>query len=394
MLPKKVVQYRKSEQKLSKQGRSKRKKLESNLSNNTSFEDSASCLPLNESNFMNSYEDEPVSFIGSNTIDDNNLSNESEESNESDENNENIEDLNNVGLAQDNLTFKEDLRQLYLKNPSMTRTNLDKILKIIKKHSNNNKLDVGHLPRDVRTLVGPKQVIDPIKVSGGESIYLGFRKCVEFLIRNSIVLPDTLVFDINIDGAPVFENSYVNTSIWPVLLSFKNIKGLEKKVFPILIFCGSEKPDSHEFLEKFIDEYLILKDGFRIEGIELKLKLGRILMDVPAHSFICSTVSHNGYYSCFKCTIRGEYINAMTFPHNDNPNDVPQLRTNESFREKWQIDHHKGETILLRIPDLDLINQIPIDPMHCVYLGVAKKLLKILFIGKKKKWWNFKQDVC
>lgn len=53
-----------------------------------------------------------------------------------------------------------------------------------------------------------------------------------------------------------------------------------------------------------------------------------------------------------------------------------QLQTKHSFNEPIYEGHHKGVSPLLKL-NLDLVNQVPLDPMHLVYLGVMKKFLNI-----------------
>lgn len=278
----------------------------------------------------------------------------------------------------DRLSLKEEIRQWYLRDPSITRSACDLLLKILKRHINKDH----DLPSDIRTLVGKHEKVKPITISGGQSIHFGLKKCVDFIAKSSNELPETMVFDINVDGAPIFDNPYISVSIWPVLMAFKNIKGLEKNVFPISIFCGSKKPDSLDFLNEFIDEYNEMNNGFTIQNKAHTLELDLIRMDVPAHSFLCQTKSHSGYHACFKCDLPGEYYgHKVIYPYVDE--EAPR-RTNETFRAKLHEEHHVGETNLMKIPDLDLINQIPIDNMHCTYLGVMKKLLSIWFVAKSK----------
>jgi hypothetical protein len=67
-----------------------------------------------------------------------------------------------------------------------------------------------------------------------------------------------------------------------------------------------------------VTEYKQGAEGIFISGRFFKLQLGLVLMDVPAHSFICATLSHNGYHPCTKCEVFGEHTGrVMSFPHID-----------------------------------------------------------------------------
>lgn len=274
--------------------------------------------------------------------------------------------------------LKDDISHWYMKNVSVTKQALNQLLRILRKHGIGKSHDV---PADSRTLIKIDEKIIPTEVSGGESVFFGLERCVRFLHKNNIQLPDNLQFDINVDGAQVFNNPYCNISIWPILTNFTNIKGVEKVVLPVSILCCSKKPTSLDFLYEFIQEYENIRHGLQIGSRTVTLSLNLIRLDIPAHSFLCSTISHNGYFSCFKCKIKGEYYsNKVIFPVVD---EMIEKRTNEGFRNQEQPEHHVGESILLKIKDLDMVNDIPIDPMHNVYLGVTKRQIWIWLFSQK-----------
>lgn len=59
------------------------------------------------------------------------------------------------------------------------------------------------------------------------------------------------------------------------------------------------------------------------------------------------------------------------------------LRTNESFRNKTNAEYHKDDTEdspILELP-INIIDVVVLDPMHCVFLGVMKRLLEFWVKG-------------
>lgn len=50
------------------------------------------------------------------------------------------------------------------------------------------------------------------------------------------------------------------------------------------------------------------------------------------------------------------------------------MRTDESFRDREQVQHHHGSSILESLPS-DMVEAFCIDPMHLVHWGVTLKLL-------------------
>lgn len=63
----------------------------------------------------------------------------------------------------------------------------------------------------------------------------------------------------------------------------------------------------------------------------------------------------------------------MVYPHSDRYN----LRTNDSFRSQLDRRHHRARSPLLRINDLAMIYQFPLDYMQLVCLGVIKKSISL-----------------
>lgn len=81
--------------------------------------------------------------------------------------------------------------------------------------------------------------------------------------------------------------------------------------------------------------------------------------------------SENG--ACLKCTVVGEWDRRGR--HMSYPRIHCARRTDNSFRNKVDEDHHKEDTPLIKLP-IDLIQDIPIaDPLHLLDLGIMRKCL-------------------
>ena len=154
--------------------------------------------------------------------------------------------------------LKNDLMSWYLKNDCISKNAMGSLLKILKPHLKNPH----ELPVDARTFLKTFDKVEMKKVSGGDTVYLGIERIINFFIRSKIQLPEELIFDINIDGVEVFVNPYTRRTMWPVLCVFRNIKGFEKMVFPISFYCGSQKPTTLDFLDTFINEYQLMDQNY------------------------------------------------------------------------------------------------------------------------------------
>lgn len=119
----------------------------------------------------------------------------------------------------------------------------------------------------------------------------------------------------------------------------------------------------------------IERNGIEFSGKQLNVTIDSIICDAPARAFIKSVKSYSGYHGCDKCTQRGRWLGKITFPETNAP-----LRTDHSFSEQHDDDHHLGVSPLSRT-SIGMVTQIPLDYMLLVCLGVMKRLLLLWIKG-------------
>ncbi|KAF0712194.1 Uncharacterized protein FWK35_00035704 [Aphis craccivora] len=119
--------------------------------------------------------------------------------------------------------------------------------------------------------------------------------------------------------------------------------------------------------------------------IAKQVVLDAIVCDALAKSFIFKIKGHSGFFSCTRCEAQGVYkCNRLCFPAID---EKEENRTHESFISKMQEKHHLANTemsILINLPNVNIINVFCLDYMHLCCLGVTKKLLKLWLFLKSK----------
>lgn len=156
------------------------------------------------------------------------------------------------------------------------------------------------------------------------------------------------------------------------------------------IYHGRGKPkDVNQFLAPFRDEYIRLKiNGLNFDGKNISVSIKGMSCDAPATTFLMNIASHNAYYGCRKCTSKGVWVaNISTSLETKrggrvtHPDVNASLRTDHSFRQRSQIQHHNKNGVRSVAEDLfeDILKAVVIDPMHCVNIGVYKKMLGIWF---------------
>lgn len=242
-----------------------------------------------------------------------------------------------------------------------------------------------NLPLDSRTLLGTPRKTNIVPLNPGTYHHLGLESHLIDLIRRYGMIPELLLLAINLDGVPIFSDS-VENNFWVIL---GRVRQLSQCVFPIGLYRGKHKPgDFNELLKYFVAEYLKLKNQFEIDGFEVKLKIDYLALDAPARSETLGVHNHNAYEGCPRCDIEGVWLNnRMCFP-----GPIGNKRTNESFRNKRDLNYHIRRTILEDIEDLDLVEDIIIDYLHVVLLGIMKKLLTLWF-GLKGMFTGTKETI-
>lgn len=242
------------------------------------------------------------------------------------------------------------------------------------------------LPLDARTLLKTPRDLVLKTVEPGQYYHFGFRKCIEKFIPQLTCHDSNLIeLCINIDGLPLTKSS--GSQLYPILC---NVFGTNSTVNIIGLYHGNEKPKSaNDFLYDFVTEAVdILTNGVVYNSCNYIIKIKAFICDVPAKAFIKYTKGHSGYMSCTKCVSVGSYYNRICFP------DIHDLvlRNDFNFRSKAQEEHHTGTSILEMLPDIDMIQDFPVEYMHLICLGVVKKLIVSLWIeGKPKSKLSFQQ---
>jgi len=237
-----------------------------------------------------------------------------------------------------------------------------------------------NLPKDSRTLLHTpvKTVLKDIK--GGVYYHFGISNEIEYLMKLKQNLPNKLLLVVGIDGLPITKNPA--SQLWPILGYFTNLVIEKPRVFIIGAYYGQSKPDdSNEYLEGFVNELCILNDvGITIEGKKINIVLKAIICDSPAKAYVLNIHHHTAKNSCLRCHTIGKYENNRVY----FPDLSASTRNHTEFISYSDKDFHCGETILTKIPNFDLINNIPFDYMHCVCIGVMKKILTFWIGGVKK----------
>ena len=296
-----------------------------------------------------------------------------DDSDHDDSDEENLHEQNDYSESsepEDELNLRSDLVQWINKN-SVTGVAATELLKIINSHFETD------LPNDSRTLLKTVRTVDVEQKSGMDYVNLGvkdqLRANLSKYSEETMACIQEVSISLNIDGLPLFKSTC--KSLWPVLCSI-NIKPVV--VFPIVLTFGKSKPRNLDFLTDLVNELTdVLENGLAFKERVLLVSLSCIVCDAPAKSFVKGIKQYSGYYGCDMCDQKGVWLESrITYQDIDNL----QIRTDESFRNRRQVEHHNNVTPFCLLP-IDMINTFSIDYMHQVCLGVTKKLLNLWIKG-------------
>lgn len=236
----------------------------------------------------------------------------------------------------------------------------------------------SNFPKCAKTLLRTPQSSVITEMFPGQYCHFGIEYGILRFLSKSKNTPvsSPIQIQIGIDGLPISRSS--SNQLWPILGRIMP----NDEVFLIGCYFGKTKPaDANKFLQQFVEEISnLINKGVTYNGTTFSISIHSIICDAPAKSYITLTKGHTGYFSCPKCTIEGDFVaNRMCFP-----NFNYQARTNDSFSNQIQEEHHLGRSILLNIPHFGIVSHIPLDYMHMICIGVAKKLIRLWISGPLK----------
>lgn len=164
----------------------------------------------------------------------------------------------------------------------------------------------------------------------------------------------------------------------------------------------------NHYLAPIVDEFLELWRGWNVpktyqcpDGLDIKVALIVGSSDIPATRKLFGHGS--AVMKCHRCEKRSTYSHEYRKTHYGGMEEYDEWMTrpadpllHRQYAQEWiqcnsknTRDNHFKEhgvrwTELLRLPYMDPIRFAVVDPMHCLFLGVAKWIIKSIFVNQKK----------
>jgi hypothetical protein len=302
-------------------------------------------------------------------------------------------------------TPRNDLALFYAKNqPTITEVVMEGFLDIARTH-----WDLS-LPKDARTLLNtlihvddPEEeyrVSDNMLTKPERYRHFGVRDGLRWLLRGlqlEDVPNETVDVWLYSDGVRKRKSGRFPHEFWILLIRVGNVTGLEYEIAVAGVHYGS-KPIPEALMQDFNEEFGKFGNRpLRMKGGGLaKVRLVKVVADAPARQMLKAITSHSAYAACERCegigyklrlgkATGGSSVTGMRFPSRRRP-DVQPLRTNERFRRLDYAAHQKPyhSVFVDAFPQLDMIYDFVLDPMHLVYLGFCGHWLE--FVTWKTKY--------
>lgn len=218
--------------------------------------------------------------------------------------------------------------------------------------------------------------------------------------------PWNLALMMNVDWFQPFK--HVQYSVGVIYLTIMNLprhlRFKRENMITVGIIPGPHEPSENinSFLEPLVNELTLLWQGkeLPIHGTSIKQKVRCALLcvscDLPAGRKVCGFKSYNSRHGCSKClkSFPGT-VGCMDYSGFDRVQWIP--RTYESHQlsaskilsctTKADILRAEGEygyryTLLLKLPYFHPSRMLVIDPMHNIFLGSGKYILKHIWLQR------------
>ena len=126
---------------------------------------------------------------------------------------------------------------------------------------------------------------------------------------------------------------------------------------------------------------------------ELGLNLLYFNADAPMRAFLRNQKSHNAKLGCDYCYARAKYVKKTVWgiatlnrPARTFAGLLRDYAEHDNLGTPLSDYGYRGKCALVELlPGFDVIENIPVDPMHVLYLGVARCLFELLFaVGENR----------
>ncbi len=218
--------------------------------------------------------------------------------------------------------------------------------------------------------------------------------------------PFTYGIMMNIDWfQPCKHTEYSIGAIYLTVMNLpRKVRFKQENVILVGLIPGPKEPkhDINAFLTPLVEELLNFWKGVKMrvfsfsESVLIRCALLCVACDIPASRKVCGFLGHSANLGCSKClkefpgTVgqkdysgfdRTQWPRRNLQQHRDNVNNITQCIA-KTRRDELESKYGCRYSVLLKLPYFDPVRMAIIDPMHNLYLGTAKRLLKDVWVAE------------
>ena len=221
--------------------------------------------------------------------------------------------------------------------------------------------------------------------------------------RPFLSLPNNLCLALNIDWFNPYEQTPY--SIGAIYLSVSNLprseRYKEKNIILVGLIPGPTEPKQHinHFLFPLLEDLkklyqgVIFKNATVLGHTMLRAVMACVSCDLPATRKVCGFSNYNAKFGCSKCMKEFPVSSFGNKPMYGGFNcsnwTVRNLRSHIEEARKYKKASTNAErtsitkcsgvkySVLIEAPGFDVVRCHIIDPMHCIFLGIAKHTIQV-----------------
>lgn len=218
-----------------------------------------------------------------------------------------------------------------------------------------------------------------------------------------LATPNNLCLSINVDWFRVYKHSQYSAG--PIYLAVLNLPRNERYKVENIILAGiipgpkEPKLNINTFLAPLVKDMEKLYDGITFKNsasvsgmTTLRCIISCVACDLPATRKVCGFANFNGKYGCSKCMkqfMSSTFGNKPSYGgYNFDNWQLRDLNTHKQFANRYlmansiierkKITNESGikYSQLLNLPNFDVVRCHIVDPMHNIFLGLAKHVIQ------------------
>jgi hypothetical protein len=215
----------------------------------------------------------------------------------------------------------------------------------------------------------------------------------------------------NLDWFQPFDNSQYSVGvIYGVICNLPRSERFKvSNIITLAVIPGPNEPKLHQlnhYLAPVIDQFIELWEGINLSstyenpaGKHIRAAIICCACDIPAARKLCGHISAR--VACHRCQKLADFtiVNQPNFGGFDNmeqwfvSRNVEKMRNSAVLWKECKTEDarkkHVSETLvrwseMYRLPYFDPVQFLIVDPMHCLFLGIAKWIVTRLWIEERR----------